>query len=85
MKRYILGLDEGTTSARTLIYDANTNSIINATNEKFKQYFPKPGWVEHDANEIWTVMQRTMNKAIKDSGGTAYLRTYPYLHHNTCY
>ena len=68
MKRYILGLDEGTTSARTLIYDASTNEIINTTNEKFKQYFPQPGWVEHDANEIWTVMQRTMNKAIKDSG-----------------
>ena len=68
MKKYILGLDEGTTSARTLVYDASTNTIINATNEKFKQYFPKPSWVEHDANEIWTVMQRTMNKAIKDSG-----------------
>lgn len=67
MKRYILGLDEGTTSARTLIYDAVDNQIINITNEKFKQYFPKPGWVEHDANEIWDVMQRTLNKAIKDS------------------
>ena len=68
MKRYILGLDEGTTSARALVYDAVDNSIINITNEKFKQYFPNPGWVEHDANEIWEVMQRTLNKAIKDSG-----------------
>ena len=68
MKRYILGLDEGTTSARTLVYDTVNNEIINITNEKFKQYFPQPAWVEHDANEIWTVMQRTMNKAIKDSG-----------------
>jgi len=67
MKRYIIGLDEGTTSARTLIYDAQDNKIINITNEKFKQYFPKPGWVEHDANEIWEVMQRTLNKAIKDT------------------
>ena len=67
MKRYILGLDEGTTSARTLIYDIVDNKIINVTNEKFKQYFPKPGWVEHDANEIWSVMQKTLNKAIKDS------------------
>ena len=68
MKRYIIGLDEGTTSARTLVYDIVDNQIINITNEKFKQYFPKPGWVEHDANEIWEVMQRTFNKAIKDSG-----------------
>ncbi|MBQ7352294.1 MAG: glycerol kinase GlpK [Clostridia bacterium] len=67
MERYILGLDEGTTSARTLVYDAKENKIINITNEKFKQYFPKSGWVEHDANEIWEVMQRTLNKAIKDS------------------
>lgn len=67
MKRYIIGLDEGTTSARTLIYDALEDKIINITNEKFKQYFPNPGWVEHDANEIWNVMQRTLNKAIKDS------------------
>lgn len=68
MQRYILGLDEGTTSARTLVYDVRENKIINITNEKFKQFFPKPGWVEHDANEIWDVMQRTLNKAIKDSG-----------------
>jgi len=68
MKRYILGLDEGTTSARTLVYDIVENQIINITNEKFKQYFPKPGWVEHDANEIWEVMQRTLNQSIKNSG-----------------
>lgn len=67
MERYILGLDEGTTSARTLIYDAVDNKIINITNEKFKQYFPKPGWVEHDANEIWNVMKKTLNKALKDT------------------
>ena len=67
MKRYILGLDEGTTSARTLIYDAIDDKIVNISNMKFKQYFPKPGWVEHDANEIWQVMQKTMNDAIKIS------------------
>lgn len=67
MKRYILGLDEGTTSARTLVYDAVNNEIITIANEKFKQYFPKAGWVEHDANEIWEVMQNTLYKAIKDT------------------
>jgi glycerol kinase len=67
MKRYILGLDEGTTSARTLVYDAINNEIITIANEKFKQYFPKAGWVEHDANEIWEVMQSTLYKAIKDA------------------
>jgi len=67
MKRYIIGLDEGTTSARTLIYDAQENQIKHIVNEKFTQHFPKPGWVEHDANEIWEVMERTLNKAIKET------------------
>lgn len=65
MKRYIIGLDEGTTSARTLIYDLQEDKIINITNKKFKQYFPKPGWVEHDANEIWEVISSTMYEALK--------------------
>ncbi len=65
MKRYIIGLDEGTTSARTVIYDTVENKIITAINEKFKQYFPKAGWVEHDANEIWEVQEKTMLSAIK--------------------
>lgn len=67
MKRYIIALDEGTTSARTLIYDIKENKIINIVNEKFKQYFPKPGWVEHNANEIWEVIERTMKTAIIDA------------------
>ena len=67
MKRYILGLDEVTTCARTLVYDAVEDKIVTISNLKFKQFFPKPGWVEHDANEIWQVMQKTMNDAIKES------------------
>jgi len=67
MKRYIIGLDEGTTSARTLIYDIKENKIINIVNEKFEQHFPKAGWVEHNANEIWDVLQKTMLTAIKQS------------------
>lgn len=67
MKRYIIGLDEGTTSARTVVYDLETSKIISAVNEKFKQYFPKPGWVEHDASEIWRVQEKTMYGAIKEA------------------
>lgn len=67
MKRYILGLDEGTTSARTLVYDLQEDKIINIVNKKFKQFFPKPGWVEHDANEIWETISSTMYDAIKES------------------
>lgn len=67
MKKYIIALDEGTTSARTLVYDFNENKIVTIVNEKFKQYFPQPGWVEHDANEIWSVMEKTMYSAINQS------------------
>ena len=67
MKRYIIGLDEGTTSARTLVYDLNEDKIINIVNKKFRQFFPKPGWVEHDANEIWETISSTMYDAIKES------------------
>ena len=49
---YILALDQGTTSSRAIVFDHD--GAIQATAQKeFPQYFPRPGWVEHDANEIW--------------------------------
>jgi glycerol kinase len=52
MEKYILAIDQGTTSSRAIIFDKHTNIVANVQKE-FTQYFPKPGWVEHDANEIW--------------------------------
>lgn len=52
MQEYILALDQGTTSSRAIIFDHAGKSIASAQKE-FTQYFPKPGWVEHDPNEIW--------------------------------
>jgi glycerol kinase len=49
---YILSLDQGTTSSRAIIFDYNGN-IISVAQKEFTQFFPQPGWVEHDANEIW--------------------------------
>ncbi|MGB2526609.1 glycerol kinase GlpK [Flagellimonas sp. SN16] len=51
MSKYILALDQGTTSSRALIFDQN-GKAINIAQKEFRQLFPKPGWVEHDANEI---------------------------------
>jgi glycerol kinase len=51
MKRYILGLDQGTTSSRAIIFDETGKSVASAQRE-FTQYFPQPGWVEHDPEEI---------------------------------
>ncbi len=52
-KKYILAIDQGTTSSRAMIFDSKTN-IVGVAQKEFTQFFPKPGWVEHDANEIWT-------------------------------
>lgn len=52
-KKYILALDQGTTSSRAIIFDKNA-SIIGLSQKEFTQNYPKPGYVEHDANEIWS-------------------------------
>ncbi|MEP4684631.1 MAG: FGGY family carbohydrate kinase, partial [Rhodopirellula bahusiensis] len=48
----ILALDQGTTSSRAILF-AHDGSIVGASQKEFTQHYPKPGWVEHDANEIW--------------------------------
>jgi len=52
MSKYILSLDQGTTSSRAILFDKKAN-IVAVEQQEFTQYYPKPGWVEHDANEIW--------------------------------
>ncbi len=52
MSKYILSLDQGTTSSRAILFDKQSN-IIATEQQEFTQFYPKPGWVEHDANEIW--------------------------------
>ncbi|WP_408954706.1 glycerol kinase GlpK [Natroniella sp. ANB-PHB2] len=52
MEEYILAIDQGTTSSRAIIFD-HDGQIINIAQKEFKQIYPQPGWVEHDANEIW--------------------------------
>lgn len=53
MKQYILALDQGTTSSRALIFD-KSGQICSIAQKELQQHFPKPGWVEHDPNEIWS-------------------------------
>jgi glycerol kinase len=52
MEKYILSLDQGTTSSRAILFNKQ-GEIVHIAQKEFKQYFPKPGWVEHNANEIW--------------------------------
>src|SRR6187549_3230498 len=63
MPHYILALDQGTTSSRSIIFDKQGN-IISAAQKEFKQIFPQPGWVEHDAEEIWSTQYGTMAEAV---------------------
>jgi glycerol kinase len=64
---YILALDQGTTSSRSLVVDKQ-GSIIGQAQKEFKQIFPQPGWVEHDANEIWSTQFGTMAEAMAQAG-----------------
>lgn len=62
-KKYILALDQGTTSSRAIVFDHN-GQICSVAQKEFPQYFPKPGWVEHDANEIWSSEASVIAEAI---------------------
>lgn len=53
MQTYILSLDQGTTSSRAILFN-HDGEVVQTAQKEFQQFFPKPGWVEHDANEIWT-------------------------------
>ncbi|MFC0775895.1 glycerol kinase GlpK [Terrimonas alba] len=69
MDKFILSLDQGTTSSRAIIFDKKGNIVATAQKE-FTQIFPKPGWVEHDANEIWSTQLGVATEAILKAGLT---------------
>lgn len=68
MERYILALDEGTTSCRAVLVD-HSGKAAAAAQQEFTQYFPQAGWVEHDADEIWRKQLQVMREAAAHIGG----------------
>ena len=60
----ILSIDQGTTGSRAVLYGKNGKKIASAY-EEFPQYFPKPGWVEHDPEEIWQSVENSIQKVVK--------------------
>ncbi len=68
--KYILALDQGTTSSRSIIYNDSLRVIASAQKE-FTQHFPQPGWVEHDGMEIWETILSTAREAIAKAGISA--------------
>ena len=69
MNDFILSLDQGTTSSRAIVFDRNGLPVSTAQQE-FTQIYPKPGWVEHDPDEIWTSQSAVALKALADAGLT---------------
>jgi len=69
-KKYVMALDEGTTSCRCILFDKQGNQVSVAQKE-FKQIYPKAGWVEHDAIEIWSTQIGVANEAMQKIGANA--------------
>jgi len=67
MTKFILALDQGTTSSRAIIFD-HAGSIVATAQKEFTQIFPQPGWVEHDANEIWSTQYGVAAEVIAKAG-----------------
>lgn len=65
MSDYIIGIDAGTTGIRIFCFNRSGN-VISSSYSEFKQYYPKSGWVEHDAEEIWAKTEKLIVKAIRN-------------------
>ena len=66
VKRFIVAIDQGTTSSRAILFSLSGKPVCSSQKE-FKQYFPKDGWVEHDPNEIWNTTKKVLINIIKKS------------------
>lgn len=67
MESYILSIDQGTTSSRAILFNKK-GEVVHSSQKEFKQYYPKPGWVEHNASEIWGTVLSVLAAALTESG-----------------
>ncbi|WP_406870508.1 glycerol kinase GlpK [Thioclava sp. 'Guangxiensis'] len=65
-KKYVLAIDQGTTSSRAILFD-KAGHIVHTTQKEFEQIFPKPGWVEHNAMEIWSSVQSVVAELLSNA------------------
>lgn len=66
-KKFVLSLDQGTTSSRAIVFD-HSGKMVGVAQKEFRQIFPKPGWVEHDPLDIWNSQNRVMHDALRNAG-----------------
>lgn len=70
MKKYVMALDAGTTSNRCILFEKD-GTIASIAQKEFTQYFPQPGWVEHDADEVWSTQLGVAVEAMSKIGASA--------------
>ncbi|OXM53062.1 glycerol kinase GlpK [Amycolatopsis alba] len=70
VQRYVMSIDQGTTSTRCILFDAR-GRLVSVAQREHQQHFPRPGWVEHDATEIWRNVARIVPQALADAGAEA--------------
>jgi glycerol kinase len=70
MAKYAAALDQGTTSTRAMVFD-HSGKVVSVSQKEHEQIYPKPGWVEHDAKEIWARSQEVLDEALEKAGASA--------------
>jgi len=70
MAKYAAALDQGTTSSRCMVFD-HSGRVVSVSQKEHEQIYPKPGWVEHDATEIWARCKEVMDEALSSAGASA--------------
>ena len=70
---YLLALDQGTTSSRALLIDQQ-GQVVGMAQQEFRQIYPEPGWVEHDAQEIWESQARVVKDLLRKLNGVLFRR-----------
>src|SRR5471030_1025637 len=66
-EQYILALDQGTTSSRAMVFDRQGN-VVSVAQKEFQQIYPRPGWVEHDPQDIWSTQAGVAAEAVTRAG-----------------
>lgn len=66
MEKFILSIDQGTTSSRAILFNQK-GEIVHTAQQEFHQYFPQPGWVEHNANEVWASVLAVMTTVLTEA------------------
>src|SRR5437764_6148550 len=70
MAKYAAALDQGTTNSRCMVFD-HSGRVVSVSQKEHEQIYPKPGWVEHDATEIWARCKEVMDEALSSAGASA--------------